>query len=261
MVLEKILELPLLIGLLITASSVSLAGIIIVSISKKLIKNSITKQHGRIGRLLFRVVAGLIALLVSLSYANEKIRQNKIVDSMEEEASMIINLSMRLKHFEGEEAADAYKKIVNYVELTISDDWENVDDNPFFSRITQSLIEANYIILQIPVTNDIEKFEKEMILNDLNELIKLTQIRAYSHHVTTPYLIYILLFGLTFMWIFFAVYEINVISLSFLTLYNILIAVLIFFVFSFGNPFIGPLKIKPHSLIIVKTKGFDQYQK
>jgi len=259
--LEKLLELPLYMGMLITIASISFSGIIVTIVAKKLIANRMTRQHERIGRLLFRVVAGLIALLVSLSYANERVRQTKIIDSMEEEASMIINLSMRLKHFEAEEAKDAYKKIVNYVELTIKDNWENVDDNPFFSPITQSLIEANYLVLQIPAKDDTTKIEKQMILNDLDDLIKLTQIRVYSHHVTTPYLIYILLCGLAFMWIFFAVYEINVISLSFLTLYNILIAVLIFFVFSYRNPFIGPLKVKPHSLIIVKTKGFDQYQK
>lgn len=259
--LEKILEFPLLTGLLITSLSVSLSGIIIVLLSKKLIKNRTTKQHERIGRLLFRVVAGLIALLVSLSYANEKVRQSKIIDSMEEEASIIINISMRLNHFESEEAKNAFKKIVNYVDLTINDDWKNVEDNPYFSRVTQSLIQANYIALKIPAANKVEEFEKEMILNDLDDLIKLTQIRVYSHHVETPYLIYILLCGLAFMWVFFAVYEINVVSLSFLTLYNILIAVLIFFVFSFRNPFIGPLKIEPHSLIIVKTKGFDQFQK
>jgi hypothetical protein len=259
--LEKLLEFPLLIGLLTTALSVSITGIIIVLLSKKLIKNRTTKQHERIGRLLFRVVAGLIALLVSLSYANERVRQSKIIDSMEEEASIIINISMRLNHFESEEAKNAFKKIVNYVDLTINGEWKNVEDNPYFSRVTQSLIQANFIALKIPVTNEVEKFEKEMILNDLDDLIKLTQIRVYSHHVATPYLIYILLCGLAFMWVFFAVYEINVISLSFLTLYNILIAVLIFFVFSFRNPFIGPLQIEPHSLIIVKTKGFDQYNK
>ena len=258
--MEKLLELPLLLGLLITVSSVSLAGILIVFLSNKLIGNSISKQHERIGRLLFRVVAGLIALLVSLSYANERVRQTKIIDSMEEEASIIINISMRLKHFESDQAKTAFKKIADYVELTIKDNWKNVDDNPYFSIVTQSLIQANYIVLKIPTTNEIEEYEKKMILNDLDDLIKLTQIRIYSQHVTTPYLIYILLCGLTFMWIFFAVYEMNVISLSFLTLYNILIAVLIFFVFSFRNPFIGPLKVKPHSLIIVKTKGFDQYK-
>ena len=148
--MEKLLEFPLSIGLLITVLSVSLACIIIVLLTKKLIKNRTTKQHERVGRLLFRVVAGLIALLVSLSYANEKVRQRKIIDSIEMEASIIINISMRLEHFDADQARDASNKLVDYVELTIKDHWKNVEDNPFFSRVTQSLIEANYLALTNP---------------------------------------------------------------------------------------------------------------
>ena len=61
------------------------------------------------------------------------------------------------------------------------------------------------------------------------------------------------------MWIFFTVYQLDVVSLLFLTLYNVLIAILIYFVFALSNPLIGPLKVKPHSLTIVKTKGFEMY--
>ncbi|MDN3644314.1 DUF4239 domain-containing protein [Lutimonas halocynthiae] len=259
--MEILLELPLLLGLFITVLSISLAGILVAVISKNLIANRFSKQHERIGRLLFRVVAGLIALLVSLSYANERVRQSKIINSMEEEASIIVNLSMRLHHFESVEAKNALEEIVEYVDLTINDDWKNVSENPYFSKATQSLVKANSFVLNMPVSNETERFEKQMIISLLNDIIKLTQIRVYSQHVTTPHLIYILLCGLTIMWIFFSVYKLDSISLSFLSLYNILIAILIFFIFSLRNPFMGPLKIKPHSLIIVKTKGFDQYFK
>lgn len=259
--MEFLLELPLLLGLFITILIVSLAGIIVAIIAKKLIGNEMTRQHERIGRLLFRVVAGLIALLVSLSYANERVRQSKVINSMEEEASIIVNLSMRLSHFESIEAKNAFKKIVDYVELTINDDWKNIEEDPYFSKTTQSLIEANSFVLKMPISNEMEQLEKQMIINDLDAIIKLTQARVYAQHVSTPQLIYILLFALTIMWIFFTVYKLDFMSLFFLSLYNVLIAILIFFIFSLRNPFIGPLKVKPHSLMIVKTKGFDQYLK
>lgn len=236
-------------------------SIVVIKLSKMLIANKITKQHEKIGRLLFRVTAGLIALLVSLSYANEKVRQTKITDSMEVEASTIITVSMRLTHFDSDEAKNALTHIMNYVEFTIEDDWKNIEKDPFFSKITQSLTKAYKLVLKIPTKNNADEHTKEMILTDLNEIIKLSQIRIYSQNASTPYLIYILLIGLTFMWIFFTVYKVDVISVTFLTLYNTLIAVLIYFVFSLSNPLIGPLKVKPESFILVKTKGFDLYQK
>ncbi len=259
--MEILLELPISLGIIITVLFTCTASIVVVLLTKKLIGNKITKQHEKVGRLLFRVTAGLIALLISLSYANERVRQSKIINSMEEESSAIINVGMRLSHFKSIEAKSAYKKIYDYVNLTINNDWENISSDPYFSRITQSLIEANNLVLKIPTTNENEAFEKKIILNDLNEILKLTQIRIYSHTALTPYLIYILFCGLVFMWIFFTVYKLDFVSLLFLTLYNILIAILIYFVFSLSNPLIGPLKVEPHSLKIVKTMGFDKLQK
>ncbi|WKK66284.1 DUF4239 domain-containing protein [Lutimonas zeaxanthinifaciens] len=257
--MEILLELPFLMGLLISILTISIAGILMVFLSKRFIVKKITKQHERIGRLLFRVSAGLIALLLSLSYANENVRYTKILDSMEEEASILANVSMRLSQFETAESKTALRKIMKYVDLTINDDWKKIESDPFFSEMIQSLVEANNIIANIPATNENQEIEKNIIFNDLNKIIKLTQVRVYSQRASTPQLVYILLLGLTFMWIFFAVYRIDFVSLLFLTLYNILIAVLIYFVFSMSNPFIGPLKVKADSFIILKTKGFDIY--
>ena len=260
-ILEFLLELPLALGLFLFILFISSAGIIIVYLFKKLIGNRMTKQHEKVGRLLFRVIAGLIALLVSLSYANERVHQSKIIDSMEEEAAIIIAVSMRLSQFNSFEAKTAYTKINEYVALTIDDNWENIENDPYFSRITQSMIEAHRQILKIPTENESEILEKKMILSDVNDIIKLSQIRVYSQHTSTPHLIYILFIGLLFMWVFFTVYTLDLISLLFLTFYNILIAVLIYFVFSLSNPLIGPLKVDPYAFTIVKTKGFDMYSK
>ena len=260
-ILEFLLELPLALELFLFILFISSAGIIIVYLFKKLIGNRMTKQHEKVGRLLFRVIAGLIALLVSLSYANERVHQSKIIDSMEEEAAIIIAVSMRLSQFNSIEAKTAYTKINEYVELTIDDNWENIENDPYFSRITQSMIEAHRQILKIPTENESEILEKKMILSDVNDIIKLSQIRVYSQHTSTPHLIYILFIGLLFMWVFFTVYTLDLVSLLFLTFYNILIAVLIYFVFSLSNPLIGPLKVDPYAFTIVKTKGFDMYSK
>ena len=260
-ILEFLLELPLSLGLFLFILFISSAGIIVVYLFKKLIGNRMTKQHEKVGRLLFRVIAGLIALLVSLSYANERVQQSKIIDSMEEEAAIIIAVSMRLSQFNSIEAKTAYTKINEYVELTINDNWENIENDPYFSKITQSMIEAHHQILKIPTENESEVLEKKMILSDVNDIIKLSQIRVYSQHTSTPHLIYILFIGLLFMWVFFTVYTLDLVSLLFLTLYNILIAVLIYFVFSLSNPLIGPLKVDPYAFTIVKTKGFDMYSK
>ncbi len=88
-----------------------------------------------------------------------------IINSMEEESSAIINVGMRLSHFKSIEAKSAYKKIYDYVNLTINNDWENISSDPYFSRITQSLIEANNLVLKIPTTNENEALKADFELN------------------------------------------------------------------------------------------------
>jgi hypothetical protein len=66
-----------------------LLGIFVILVVKRYVTPHLKKQHEKVGRLLFRVGAGLIALLVSLSYVNERVAQGKIIDALEEEASLL----------------------------------------------------------------------------------------------------------------------------------------------------------------------------
>ena len=73
--LEFILKLSFWQGLFLTTSSIALIGIAVILLVKKYVGPRLKKQHEKVGRLLFRVIAGLIALLISLSYANRGLRR------------------------------------------------------------------------------------------------------------------------------------------------------------------------------------------
>lgn len=255
--LDFLFELPVLTGILIVSSFITIAGLIIVTQTKKLLKNKITKQHEKVGRVLFRVTAGLIALLISLSYANERVNQSKIIDALEEETSLIVNLIITLDHMDMPETREIITLLDTYVTETIEDEWKGLNENPYFSYANSSLIKAYQLIIELPVSDHQEEIQKNILINDINEINKLMQIKIYSKISHVPYLIYILVLGLVFMWVFFTVYELNFVSLLFLSLYNILIAVLIYFVFMLNNPMEGPMKIKPNSFTILKSKGLD----
>lgn len=224
---------------------------------KKLLQSRITKQHEKVGRVVFRVTAGLIALLISLSYANEWVNQSKIIDSLEEETSMIVNVMKGLNIIDSPESREILVLLDLYVDQIIEEDWKEIEDNPFFSEANVNMHSAYGKLIQLPVHSDIEKQLKEIMIKDLNEVSKLSQVKVYSRTTNVPYLIFILGIGLIFMWIFFTVYKLDLVALLFLSLYNVLIAILIYFIFMMTNPFMGPMKIKPHPYIILKTKVLD----
>ena len=244
-------------GLLIVVLIMTFSGLIVVTQVKKRIQHKITKQHEKVGRILFRVTAGLIALLISLSYANEQIKQYKIMDAMETEAALITTAALKLNMLQSEESSVIRKKLTQYVAATISDNWKSTKANPFFSKSSLLLVESHRLAYGLPVKNKNEEKIKNDIIENINDITKLMQVRIYSQRTLKPYLIYILFVGMVFMWVFFTVYNLDVISLSFLSLYNIFIAILIYLIFMLSNPLIGPLKLDAHSFEILKTKGID----
>jgi len=254
---DFLLEIPVYQGLLIVVSFITISGLIVVTQAKKLLKKKITKQHEKVGRILFRVTAGLIALLISLSYANERVNQSKIIDAIEAETSLIVTLIIGLDFMDNPEAKEITTLLNTYVNQTIDDNWNQLNENPYFSDANLTLIKAYKLTLELPVTNPKDELQKGILIQNINEINRLMQTKIYSPISHVPYLIYILILGLFFMWIFFTVYKLDFISLLFLSLYNILIAVLIYFVFMLNNPMMGPMKIEPHSFSILKSKGLD----
>ena len=71
--LDTFLELSIINGLLTSIVGTVVPGILFIYFVRKMVVPGLKKQHERVGRLLFRVSASLLALLISLSYANEKV--------------------------------------------------------------------------------------------------------------------------------------------------------------------------------------------
>lgn len=250
-------DIPVWAGLLIIASSVTLFGLIFVIGIKKLLNSKITKQHEKVGRILFRVTAGLVALLISLSYANEKLEKNKITDSLNMESSIIVNLIVKLDILNTEESKIIKGHLHNYVTRTITDHWKDIEENPFFSKSSGYLIKTNKLLYALPVKNDVEEKLKHDMIDDIIQINNLMQVRIYSKRTEISPIIAIILFGLMLVWVFYSVYNLDFVSLLFISLYNIFIAILIYLIFMLSNPLKGPLKIEAPSFSIVKNKGFE----
>ena len=255
--LDFLLHIPVWMGISILGSFFAGAGLVVVLTMKKILQSRITKQHEKVGRVIFRVTAGLIALLISLSYANERVNQSKIMDSIEVETSMIVNVLKGLNIIDTPESKEIILLLQQYILETLEEEWKEIDDNPYFSDANLKMHLAYDKLIQLKTETKTEYQLKILMIKELNEVSKLSQIKIYSRITHVPYLIYILTIGLFFMWIFFTVYRLDFVALLFLSLYNILIAILIYFVFMLSNPFMGPMKIEPYPFKILKSKAMD----
>jgi len=256
--LEFILNLSFWQGIFMTTLTICALGLLVIVVAKKCVAPHLKKEHEKVGRLLFRVTAGLIALLISLSYANERVAQGKIMDSLEEEASLLVNSTLLLRLMDTPQGSKIEEKLKKYIDLTINDQWENTVSNPFYSDGAEELRQAYKMTVLLPAENGNQEQLKNRLLDNLDQVIKLMQVRIYSQTVLIPKLIYILCLGMVFMWIFFSVYSVDRISLSFITLYNIFISTLIYFILALSNPLAGPMKMKAHAFEIIQVKGIER---
>ncbi len=256
--LKFILEFTFWQGIFLTTFVVGLSGLIVILVAKKFLSPHIKKQHEKIGRLLFRVTASLIAFLISLSYANERVAQSKIMDALEDEAALLVSTIILLREMDTPESKNIENKISEYIDITIRDDWQAVENDPYFSEGPQTFSRAYSMTLKLNPSNREQEIMQTKMLSNFDQIIRLMQVRIYSNPVLMPSLIYILCIGMLFMWIFYTVYTIDIISLGFISLYNIFLGVLIYFVFALSNPLVGPLKIEAHAFEIMQEKGIER---
>ncbi len=254
-----VFNIPVWQGILLLVVLVNLLGTLVVWLSRKLIVVRLTKQHERIGRLLFRVSAGLIALLISLSYANERVEFNRVRDSLEHEASLITNVFIKLELHHSATADSMHVLLKKYVELTIDDHWEQANANPYYSSIAQTMGALAALALDLPENDKRQAVLKAQVIEEVNQMVNLMQVRFYAKHALFPFLVYVLGIGMLFMWMFFAVYNPDVISLFFLGLYNSFLVLLIYFIIVLSNPLVGVLRIEPDAFKVLKNKGIDVY--
>lgn len=255
--LKFILELSFWQGMFLTTFVVGLTGAVVILATKKFLAPHIQKQHEKVGRLLFRVTASLIAFLISLSYANERVAQSKIMDALEDEAALIGSTFVLLGELHDQDTEQIENKLAEYISHTIMDEWSTINTDPFFSKGPQALKEAYSLTLKMVPHNEREQTIMSKLLGNFDEIIRLMQVRIYSNPILMPSLIYILCIGMLFMWVFYTVYKIDLISMGFITLYNLFLGVLIYFVFALSNPLVGPLKINAHAFEIIQEKGID----
>ena len=250
-------ELSVIPGILLFLVCINILGIIIFHACHYLFSKKLSKQHIQIGRVLFRTSASLLALLLSFTFASQRVDYYTIKQSLESEASQIVDIHMDLELFGNLSAERIRQKIRNYVGVILAEGWKPISDNPFQSRTFLLFFEIYQDIHHLDAENDYQRQLKSNLISDIDEISDYMQVRIYKTRPDIPFLLYIALFGFGVVMIFFSVYTPDRVSISFITLYNSFIGLILYFTVLMNNPFIGPIQIQPESFRILQ-EAIDQ---
>jgi len=250
--IDILYNLSLVTGLVLFSSMTILFSFAVYLIVHYLIKNNLKKDHERVGRTLFRVAASLLALILSITFANQRVSYFKLKTTIEAEASKLVDIHIDLDLINTEESILIQKKVRDYI-ITISEDgWLTLYQDPFKSRQFVQFLEIYEDINRLEFKNEFEQGLKQNLKSDIDEVSDFLQARVYSTRAESNHLIYTSFFGLTIIMILFAVYPPDKITVGFLAVYIAFIGVVLYFILMMSNPLKGPLQIEPGPFIILK---------
>lgn len=251
--LNLLLELPLFAGILLFLVCIDILGIIIFfSFHYFYIKRKISKGQVQVGRVLFRTSASLLALLLSFTFANQRVDYFKIKHSLESEASRLVDIYTDLELFDNPSAELIRQKVINYVDVMLEEGWEPITENPFGSSTFLQFLEIYHDIHYLEANNALQLQLKESLIADIDEVSDYLQVRFYQTRPETPFLLYIALFGFLIVMIFFSVYTPDKVSITFISLFNAFIGLVLYFILLMNNPLIGPIQIQPEPFQILE---------
>jgi len=250
--IEFLLDTSVAIGLGVFVLITISFSLIIYLFSSHLLKDHINKKHEKMGRLLFRVAASLLAFILSISFANQRVYYSKLQNAIEAEASAIVDLKIDLDFYQTAEANEVQDKIIDYVMQVSGDGWQSLQLNPLHSESIILFLEIYSDIQQLEPQTALQERLKGNMLSDIDKISDYLELRLYSSkHEFSP-LIYISIFGLAAIMILFTVYPPDRITLLFLSIYVAFIGIVLYFILMMSNPLRGPLQIEPGPFLLLK---------
>ncbi len=250
---EWLIDWPLIWGLIFFISIGVLSGILIfVAVYHLFVKPNYQKQHYQVSKLLFRTSASLLALMLSFTYANQRIDYITLKSSIQAEASTLVDIHMTLHFYNTKEAEEIQKLVQQYVGGVLDEGWGPIKEAPFESKTFSNYRNIFDHILKLNAGDENHIRLKNDLLQDVDALSDYMQIRFYKTRPETPFLFYVACFGFVIVMILFSAYKPDKISVLFVSLYNSFIGVVLYFIVMMNNPLVGPLQVKADSFEILK---------
>ena len=242
--IEFLLNLPLFAGIVLFMLIIGAIGIFVYLVVRKLIEAHLNKEHERVGRVLFRTSASLLALILSLTFANQRIDYIKIQNGLEIEAAQIVDVYVDLRMYETPEANRVIEDLKKYITYNAENSWTDIYGNALQSPVFDKFSNVHEAVYRLEPSTDMQRELKSAMLRDLDLMSDFLQIRLYTMLQQPLHLIYTSVFGILAVMIFFSVYTPNRLNIVFISIYNFFLGLVLYFVLMMSNPLHGPLQLE-----------------
>ena len=248
------------IGVITFVLIIIVSGLIIYLAFHYLFRAYVKDDNKKIGDFFFKFAAGLLAFILSISFANQRVNYYKVKTSIETEASKLVDVHLDLNLYDTEASHLIQKKIRDYIVYIAETGWVSFENDPFTSEPIIMCRDIYRDIIYLEIETPQHESLKPKMINNMDGAITALQAKIYSSGLDSTHLIYTSVFGLIVLMMMFSVFPPDLITVGFLALYIAFIAVVLYFISMMGNPLKGPLQLDPGPFILLKETIETQFQ-
>ena len=196
--INAFIGLPTVVGGMLAATAALLIGMGTYFGARRVVGSDISQDVRQLGTNLFMVIATLVSLMLSLTFADLRLEIGEVRSSAESEAALIGDLSNDLKRFDSDAAMTLHAQLVVYVTAVAEEEWQSLALGEFNARVAQlfRVLENGVLLLEgdTPVRAEL----RDRMLVDLDQIATHRAERVASSLTATP--VFLLIAVLGYLW-------------------------------------------------------------
>lgn len=234
-------------------------GYIIYGTSYYLLGRRAGREDSELAITLFRVLATLLSLLLSLTFADLREGIGEVRHAIEAETSALGNTLRDLDVYDDAESAKARDLLIDYIEATINEEWQSLRDGRLDSAAMEAFREAKLAIYALTPSTPMEEKLHNRLISDISDVNRLRASRlVYRDTGPPPLFLYIALVGFASTTALLGVYSPTARSLVFMGLYCAFFGIVIHSVIELSRFYDGLGAVTPEPLETLLSVARDQ---
>ncbi len=243
--IEFLLSVSTWLGITVSMVLATSAGLLVYSISYKLIARYETGELKDPTSSLFRVVGMLVSLMLSLAFAEVVVEQRAVENAVEREAVAIFDTFKDLQRFGVERTRESQALLVDYTQAVIDDDWPALANDELGDHAGALKRQLSDSVWNLEPATLIEEKLWSQVLTDIDAISDYRWIRLDNALAEPPVYIYAIIFGFLVTMACFGAYRPQVPLVALVSLYTVFIGLVLYLILAVSDPFRGGLSVDP----------------
>ena len=240
-------SLPVIIGATLSAGVAVIVGLTAYYVAHIAVGRKANKENRELAANMFRIIATLLSLLLSLTFADVRVEIGMVRSSVETEAGQLADIYKDLSAFESVEATAVRVQLLDYVDAVIEDEWQALQRGEVSERVVEIFHGLEYAILNLEATTPLQQILHSRLVDDVDALSTNRAARLIKRDSGTPIFLYVAILGFLWTMAFLSVYAPAGKAITYLSAYSAFFGIVIYIILALSNYFEGIGGVTPET--------------